>query len=91
YTETGYAATELAVFDAETQTLKYVTGLPTDVSGFGNAPYTENGICYMPVTTSGSEQPAIYQINPTTAVATKGITVESNQITAVGCLVAVEY
>lgn len=86
-TETGFTANRLAIFDGNgSGKLTYVTGMPTDVSGFGNTPYTENGIVYVPVTTTGDDQPALYQINPETAVATKGLTVNSEQITGVGKL-----
>ena len=46
-------ANELAIFDAEAATLTYVTGLPSSdvISGFGNAPYSEEGKCYIAVTT----------------------------------------
>ena len=84
-TETGFVATELAVFKAEDQTLTYVTGLPTTVSSFGNTPYIENGIAYVAVTVSDGN-PAIYAIDPATAEATKGLEVEATQITGVGKL-----
>lgn len=40
----------------------------------------------MPVTTIDGSQPAIYRIDPKTAVATKGLTVESEKISGVGKL-----
>ncbi|SEF98523.1 DUF4374 domain-containing protein [Parabacteroides chinchillae] len=87
-TESGFVAKELAVYKGEDKKLTYVTGMPsTDIiSGFGNSPYSENGKVYMPVTTTDGNQPAIYQIDPKTAVATKGVTVESEQISGVGKL-----
>ncbi|MGL5913987.1 MAG: DUF4374 domain-containing protein [Bacteroidales bacterium] len=92
-TQANFAATQLAVFDAQAKTLKYVTGLPSAevLSGFGNAPYSANGICHMPVTTTDDAQPAIYQIDATTAIATKGVRVASTQITGVGYLEATHY
>ena len=84
-TETGYAATQMAIFKAEDQQLTYVTGLPSSVSSFGNTPYVENGIAYVAVTVSDGN-PAIYAIDPTTAVATKGLEVSATQITGVGKL-----
>lgn len=89
-TETGYAAKELAIYKGSDKKLTYVTGMPSVdvISGFGNTPYTENGIAYMPVTTTDGNQPAIYNIDPKTATATKGITVESEQISGVGKLTA---
>ena len=87
-TETGFAAKELAIYKGKDKTLTYVQGMPSPeiISGLGNTPYSENGIAYMPVTTTDGNQPAIYQIDPKTATATKGITVASEQISGVGKL-----
>ncbi|MCD7974130.1 MAG: DUF4374 domain-containing protein [Candidatus Azobacteroides sp.] len=81
-------ASQLAIFKAGNQTLTYVTGMPgTDVlSGFGNAPYCEDGIAYMAVTTTDGNQPTIYRIDPATATATPGLIVSSTQINAIGKL-----
>ena len=86
-TETGFEAKELAVFKAGSKKLTYVTGLPSAdlISGFGNAPYTENGNVYLTVTTTEG-YPAIYKINPSSATATKGVTIEATQISGVGRL-----
>jgi hypothetical protein len=85
--EKSMTANKLAIFDAEAGTLKYVTGLPAaeNISGFGSAPYSEGGKCYITVTTT-NDYPAIYVIDNTSAVATKGITVEATQISGVGRL-----
>ena len=89
-TEADFVANQLAIFKATEKTLTYVQGMPTAdvISGFGNSPYTENGLAYMPVTTTDGNQPAIYVINPETAMATKGLTVESEAVSAVGKLTA---
>ena len=86
-TETGFEAKELAVFKAGSKKLTYVTGLPSAglISGFGNTPYTENGYAYMAVTTTDG-YPAVYKIDPSSATATKGVTVEATQITGIGKL-----
>lgn len=86
-TETGFQAKELAVFKAESKKLTYVTGIPSAdlISGFGNTPYTENGYSYMAVTTTDGH-PAVYKIDPSSATATKGVTVEATQITGIGKL-----
>ena len=55
------------------------------ISGFGNTPYTENGYAYMAVTTTDGH-PAVYKIDPSSATATKGVTVEATQITGIGKL-----
>lgn len=80
-------ANQLAIFNADSGVLTPVTGLPSSssISGFGNAPFAENGKVYMPVTLTDG-YPAIYVIDPATAVATKGLTVEATQIGAVGRL-----
>lgn len=84
---TTMTASRLAIFDAELGTLNYVTGLPSvdTISGFGNAPYTEDGKCYIAVTLT-NDYPAIYAIDTDTAVATKGLTVEATQVRGIGRL-----
>lgn len=90
-TASDKVANELAIFNASTGELKTVTGLPTDVSGFGNTPHMEDtngdGVTdvYVAVTTN-TGYPTIYHINPTTGIATKGLTVECTQLTGVGKL-----
>lgn len=86
-TETGFAAKQLAVFKAGSKKLTYVTGLSSAdvISGFGNTVYAENGFAYMAITTTEGH-PAIYKIDPSGAIATKGLTVEATQISGVGKL-----
>ena len=80
-------ANKLAIFDAESGVLTPVEGLPASetISGFGNAPYTENGKTYIAVTTTDS-YPAIYVIDNNTSKAEKGVTIEATKISAVGRL-----
>ena len=80
-------ANRLAIFDAESATLNYVTGLPSKdlITSFGNAPYVEDGKAYVAVTTSDS-YPAIYVIDTESAVATKGLTVAATKVGCVGRL-----
>ena len=85
-TDSDKVANRLAVFNASTGALTYVTGLPDDVSGFGNTPYIENGNAYVAVTTT-SGSPAIYKVVPSSATATKGLTVKVDQLSGVGKLV----
>lgn len=85
FSETGYTANQLAIFKGTTGKLSYVTGMPDAVSGFANSPYVEEGTAYVAVTITDA-QPAIYCINPETAVATKGLTVETTQISGLGRL-----
>ena len=86
-TETGFIANQLAVFDASTGKLTAVEGLPSAelISGFGYAPYCENGYAYIAVTTTEG-YPAIYKIDPATAAAKRGVEIQVTQITGVGRL-----
>lgn len=85
FSEAGYAATELAVFNAETKKLTYVTGLPETLSSIGKTVYTSNGYVYIPVT-SESGFPAICRIETATAKATLGVTIQAADITGFGYL-----
>ena len=84
---TPMTASRLAIFDVESASLTYVEGLPSAerISGFGTAPYSEDGKCYIAVTLT-DDHPAIYAIDAATAVATKGLTVEATQIGGIGRL-----
>lgn len=87
FSQKGYVANQLAVFNGDTGHLTFITGLPAaeTITDFGKMPYVADGYIYMPVMTS-TEYPAIYKINPVTATATKGLTIEANTVTAVGKL-----
>lgn len=84
---TTMTASRLAIFDVESASLTYVEGLPSAerISGFGTAPYSEDGKCYIAVTLT-DDHPAIYAIDAATAVVTKGLTVEATQIGGIGRL-----
>lgn len=88
-TEKNPAATELAIFDASTKKLTYVTGLPENVSSIGKTVYSQNGNVYIPVNVE-NEQPAIYAINTTSAQASKGVTIEATDITGFGYMTPVK-
>lgn len=90
-TESGFTANQLAVFKGETGQLTYVDGMPETekISSFGNAIYNENGKVYVTVTTTDG-YPSIYVIDPTTATASKGVTVEATQINGVGLLLPID-
>ena len=90
-TESGFTANQLAIFKGETGQLTYVEGMPEaeKISSFGNAVYNENGKVHVTVTTTDG-YPAIYVIDPTTATASKGITVEATQINGVGLLLPID-
>lgn len=82
-TEKNPAATELAIFDAATKKLTYVTGLPSNVTSIGKTVYSLNGKVYIPVNVE-NEYPAIYAINTSTAQAIKGVAIEATDITGFG-------
>lgn len=82
-TEKNPAATELAIFNADSKKLTYVTGLPANVSSVGKTVYVGNGKVYIPVNVE-NEKPAIYGINTTTAQASRGVSIEANDITGFG-------
>lgn len=84
-TEKNPTATELAIFDAASMKLTYVTGLPDNVSSIGKTVYSQNGKVYIPVNVE-NEQPAIYAIDTATAQATKGVAIEATDITGFGFL-----
>lgn len=84
-TDSDKVANRLAVFNVTNGELSYVSGLPEDVSGFGNTPYMENGVAYVAVTTT-SGYPAIYRIEPSTATAHKGLVVKATSLNGVGRL-----
>lgn len=84
-TDADKVADRLAVFNASTGALTYVEGIPSDVSGFGNTPYVENGNAYVAVTTT-TGYPAIYKIDPAAATATKGLVINATQLKGVGKL-----
>jgi len=88
FTASDYTANQLAVYKGEDKKLTYVTGLPsTDIiSGFGSFPYNDNDMAYMPITTTDGSQPAVYCIDPVTAKATKGLTVDADAVSALGKL-----
>lgn len=88
-TPQAIGATKLAVFNAETGKATLVTGLPAEetISSFSNSPYTHNGYTYMPITvTDDNSYPAFYRIDPATAVAVKGATVQAESVSAAGWL-----
>lgn len=84
----GTGATSLAVYRGSTKEFNYVTGLPDAdvISSFGSTPYSEDGCIYVGVVTSDGSYPTTYKIDPTTAQATAGLVVQSEDISAIGKL-----
>lgn len=56
------------------------------ISSFSKSPYNKNGVCYTTVVTTDGAKPTIYKIDPETATATAGLTVEADEIGALGLL-----
>lgn len=77
---------QLAVFKGEDRTITPVTGLPADLAGFGGEPFGEDGKMYIAVSVTGGDYPAFYRIDAKTGVATKGLTVEADELTTAGVL-----
>ena len=84
--QSGFAATDLAIFDAASKKLTYVKGLPSNITSLGKTVFTQNGNVYIPVNVENG-YPTIYRINPATAQASKGVVIEgASDITGFGYL-----
>lgn len=83
------SATTLAIFNAESRKLTYVTGMPEGVSSIGKNVLVNNGKVYIPVNVT-DELPAIYGIDPVTARATKGVTVSATEINGFGIMTTID-
>lgn len=86
----GKGTTRMAIYKGDSRQFTYVTGLPDAdvVASFSKSPYCENGYCYTTVVTTDGKQPTVYRIDPTTATAIPGLTVEADEIGALGKLVS---
>lgn len=90
---TGTGTTKMAIFKGEDRSFRYVTGLPDadDIASFPvKNPYCEDGMCYIGVSTTDGASPTVYKIDPTTATAVPGLVVETNELGAIGKLVATD-
>lgn len=76
---------ELAIFDADNQTLRPIVGLPLNMS-VGGEPYGENGSVYIPINTTSDAYPCFYKVDAVTATAIKGLVVKAESIQTVGKL-----
>lgn len=85
-TRTSADVNELAIFDAEKKTVIPVTGLPSDLAGFGGEPYGENGAMYIATTVTGGDKPAFYKIDAVTGQATKGLEIDAESVASAGKL-----
>jgi hypothetical protein len=86
FSETGYTANTLAMFDGATGKLTYISGLPeaSTITGFSKGVYNEDGKTYVVVVTDS--YPAVYCIDHNTATATKGLEIQATTCTAIGVL-----
>lgn len=85
-TASDKTANRLKIFDTSGDgTLRSVSGLPSDVTGFGSTPYFEDGYAYVIVTVSDG-YPAVYKIDMASGIASKGLTIVATQAAAVGKL-----
>ena len=79
----------LGVFKASTGQFTWVTGLPSfeTISSLSRNAYIENGKAYMVVTqvTEGAK-PTVYEISPENGVATQGVIVTADGVSAIGKL-----
>lgn len=87
FSQSGYVANQLAIFNGDTGRLTYISGLPeaSTITDFGKTPYVEGEYVYLPVMTS-TGYPAIYKIHTPTATATRGIELQVSTSTAIGKL-----
>jgi hypothetical protein len=87
FSQTGYTANRLAVFNGEKGKLTYVTGIPdnTTISAFSKNVFNYNGKSYMMISVDGG-YPAVYCIDAETGIATKGLEIQATTSTAIGLL-----
>lgn len=86
---TNTPAYKYGIVNVENQSFAWVTGLP-DVETISNAgwPFSGDDKVYLPITTTDAN-PIVYVVDPVTAVATKGIEVQS--ATSIGGLAKLTY
>lgn len=78
---------EMVIFKASDKQLIPITGLPdmSRIASFGDAPYLEDGYCYITVlTTEDGARPTFYKIDPPTGKAVKGLTVIADEVATAG-------
>lgn len=84
---------ELVLFKASEKRLIKIDGLPQQdiIAYFGDAPYMENGYCYITVmTTEENAKPTFYKIDPQNATATKGLVINADDVSTVGKVLLVK-
>lgn len=89
YNIQGKNTSELVIYKGEDKSVKKVSGLPSDISSISSKnPYSENGAAYVSILAESETNPYIFKIDMATGVATRGLSVDANEINAVGKLVA---
>ena len=86
----GTGANVMGVYQGSTKKLTLIQGLPatSDISAFSKRPYTDaNGLTYIAVQTNDGQKPAVYSIDPATAIAKRGVEIECGQINYAGKLI----
>jgi hypothetical protein len=84
-------ATRYGVVDVAAKTFKWITGIPAKdkITGTG-LPMAHEGKMYFPIVEEGA-YPAVYIIDPATAAAQKGISIQgATSLNAIGRLVALQ-
>jgi hypothetical protein len=79
------AADRLAIINLENKTFKWVTGTPDagTIANFSMTNYSpKNGTAYLGITTTDSKS-AVYKVDASTAMATRGVEVSGGIITAI--------
>ncbi|MEH0153508.1 DUF4374 domain-containing protein [Limibacter armeniacum] len=83
---TNTPATQYGIVKMEDKTFNWLSGfLSKDSITDSGLPMSYEGKLYFPITVDG-EYPAIYVIDPATATAEKGITVEATAVNAIGIM-----
>jgi hypothetical protein len=85
------AATQYGVVDVATKSFKWVTGIPTKDKIIGTGlPMACEGKMYFPIVEE-SKNPTVYIIDPTTAVAQKGVSIKgATSLNAIGRLTYID-
>ena len=93
-TEGNYSSSKnprnlLAIFNGETKQINLVSGLPSiETIKSVSDPYTKDNLTYIAVTTTKNEFPVIYIIDAAKQSATKGATIEADDVVGIGYLPA---
>jgi hypothetical protein len=85
------AATQYGIVDMAAKSFKWVTGIPAKdkITGTG-LPMAYDGKMYFPIVEEGKD-PTVYIINPSTAVAQKGVSIKgATSLNAIGRLTYIE-